>query len=100
MARSNVEPGAVVALVGCFAYDHRTQASRWLTGLYEIVEFEETDPSVGRCCPSWLVVPKGAGDGWEGVAVSVEDYTLWSQIDPAGFGVWLAEERRHEEVSL
>lgn len=90
-----IERGRVVALTGCPGYDLEGN-SIYVSGLYELVEYERSDPGTGILGARWAAVSAAVpveDQEWESSSVFLDPKTIWSQVDPRGYGEQLALER-------
>lgn len=78
-----------VALTQCSAYADGREVT--LSGLYDVLEFNPTEPSAYVYSPCWTLVPHDAVD--DEVTFCVDADVFESQVWPASYGRALAQER-------
>lgn len=96
MFTRKLAPGTLVALTSCHAWRNGSEVC--VSGLYELVEHEGVDGSSGFWSPGWIALPENVPPDLltDDHAVFIEDLNLLEQIDPSGYGRYIAEEREAE----
>ena len=79
--------GTVVALTLCSAQDEAGNDQK-ISGLYRLVEYNPVEPSNYVHSAYWLVESVDTTEMF-----GVDAWDLWEQIDPQGYGRFLAQER-------
>lgn len=93
-----IEAGNTVALTACEATDYDGR-NILISGLFELVEYEQSDPSVGLHADFWLVVAEGTpedapDDKW----LAIDPWALLAQADPSAYAAELEAEREMDFV--